>query len=115
MSGANTVTVIDDRTAKVVDSQGRTFTVKTIGAVQRMKLFAAAGPEKSLVDRYLAYCMIGASVTSIDDVPVPFPRSSGEIEAIVGRLDDHGVEAVAEALAALTPKGEEVADAARNL
>ncbi len=112
---SRSVTVLDKRTANVVDSEGRVLKVRTLSAVQRMKLFGAAGPEKSLVDRYMAYSIMAASVVEIDAQLIPFPRSAGEAEAIVNRLDDHGLTAVAQALAALRPEEEDVAAAAENM
>lgn len=39
-----------------------------------------------------------ASVTAIDDIPVPPPSTEAHIEALVARLGDHGLSAIATAL-----------------
>jgi hypothetical protein len=46
--------------------------------------------------------VLACSVTSIDDVPVPAPVNEQQIEAMVARLGDSGITAVA---AALSPEG----------
>ena len=116
------VTVVDARNARVVDSEGRIIEVRKISAVNMMKLYAAAGPEKSEVDRYMGYAILASSVFAIDDKKLPFPRSAGEVESVVANIGEEGLEAVATALKALAAKLEggetgkqEVADAAENL
>ena len=116
------VTVVDARTARVVDSEGRIIEVRKISAVNMMRLYAAVGPEKSEVDRYMGYSILAASVFAIDDRNLPFPRTAGEVEYVVDKIGEEGLEAVATALKALrpTPEGgeagkEEVAGAAENL
>ena len=42
--------------------------------------------------------LIASSVNAIDDVPVPTPVNETQIEAMVARLGDSGISAVAEAL-----------------
>jgi hypothetical protein len=42
--------------------------------------------------------LVACSVIAIDDVPVPSPVNEVQIEAMVGRLGDVGVAAVAEVL-----------------
>jgi len=46
--------------------------------------------------------MLASSVTVIDDIPVPQPSSEIQIEALVGRLGDSGIEAIAQALETLS-------------
>lgn len=48
--------------------------------------------------------LIAASVCEIDDVPVPFPRNRGELDAIMDRLDEEGLLAAVRATAKLTPR-----------
>ena len=42
--------------------------------------------------------LIASSVAAIDDVPVPPPSNEVQIEAMIGRLGDAGVAAIAQAL-----------------
>jgi hypothetical protein len=109
------VTIVDKRTANVVDSEGRLIKVRPISAVQRMRLYGMAGPDQSQVDRYMGYVALAASVMEIDGALIPFPKTVGEAEAVVGRLDDHGMIAVSEALGALAIGQKDVAAAAKNL
>jgi hypothetical protein len=46
--------------------------------------------------------ILASSVTVIDDIPVPQPSSEIQIEALVGRLGDSGIEAIAQALETLS-------------
>jgi hypothetical protein len=43
--------------------------------------------------------LLAASVAAIDDVPVPPPANEAQIEAMVSRLGDDGIAAIANALA----------------
>jgi hypothetical protein len=42
--------------------------------------------------------ILASSVTAIDDVPVPLPSTETQIEALVSRLGDSGIEAIAETI-----------------
>jgi hypothetical protein len=46
---------------------------------------------------------LAASVSAIDDIPVPPPTNEAQIEALVARLGDPGIAAIAEAIAPETP------------
>jgi len=109
------VSVIDDKTATIVDSAGRTIKVRRISALQRMRLFRLVGAADSTNMQVVAYAVLAASVVELDGVPNAFPTSGLAIEAMVDRLDDHGLDAVAGALKAITPDDKEVAAAAQNL
>jgi hypothetical protein len=41
---------------------------------------------------------VAAAVAMIDEIPVPFPVSEANVEALLERLGEHGVEAVGTAL-----------------
>jgi hypothetical protein len=45
-------------------------------------------------------------VTAIDDIPIPSPSTETQIEALVGRLGDSGIEAVAQTIEPLSETGE---------
>lgn len=83
---------------QVVDGTGRKITVRGLTALDKLRIFKAAGPELSLNQAWLAVAVLASSVTAIDDVPIPFPANEAHIEAIVSRLGDGGLEAVAEAI-----------------
>lgn len=98
---APSVTVIDAKTARVVDELGRVLTVKRLSAIEKMKLFKALGETTS--DRYTGFAVLAVSVRDIDGSPVAFPTSTLTIEALVQRLDDEGLAAAGAGLNAVTP------------
>jgi hypothetical protein len=100
------VTVIDDRHAMVKDSAGRLLKVKRLSALDRVRLFRAMGATDSENRMLGSYANTAAAVTEIDGSHVAFPQSSISLDALIQRLDEHGLEAVVLALLALTPKGD---------
>jgi hypothetical protein len=111
---ANRVTIIDERHASVVDSRGRTIKVKRLSALDRIRLFKAMGAVHAENRMAAAYASAAAACTDIDGLPVPYPTSDIQLDAIVGRLDEEGLEAVVNGLAALSPPSEDVAAEARG-
>jgi hypothetical protein len=109
------VTIVSPREATVVDSTGRTIRVKKLSALDRMRLFRVAGPEDSDNRSMMIYFNLAASAVHIAGMDYPFPMTKLQIEGRVQSLDDHGLEAVAVALKALTPTEEDLARAAKNL
>jgi hypothetical protein len=108
------VSLIDDRTAAIRDSKGRTLTVKRLSVVEKMRLAKALG-EHSGNDSYSNFAVVGAAVREFDGSPVPFPMTNLQLEAIVQRLDDAGMEAALEALIAVSaPAQQETLDVAKN-
>ena len=80
------------------DSDGRELVLRRLTSLDRLRLFKAVGPILSQNNAYLGMAMLAASVVAIDTVPVPAPITEGQIEALVGRLGNAGIEAVASAL-----------------
>jgi hypothetical protein len=111
------VTPQKDGTVIVVDPQGRKLKVKKLNALDRMRLYGIAGADNSGNDRFMGYAAIAASVTEIGGEPVMFPESLFQLEALVQRLDEDGIEASARGMQALAKQrdGRDVAAAARNL
>jgi hypothetical protein len=50
--------------------------------------------------------MLAASIIEIDGVPVPMPTTEQQIESIVGRLGDAGLDAIADILVTPDPPPE---------
>ena len=50
------------------------------------------------------FMIAAASVCEIDNVPIPFPRTRGELDSIADRLDEEGIAAALGAYARLQPK-----------
>lgn len=92
--------IIADATASrsITDSGGRRLTVRRLTALDKLRLFKAAGPVLSQNQPWLGMALIAYSVSAIDDVPVPMPINEAQIEATVARLGDVGVSAVAATL-----------------
>lgn len=82
-------------TAEVRDTLGRRLAVRRLNALDKLRLFKAAGPALSHNAPWLGTAVLAASVSAIDDVPVPFPASEAQVEALVARLDEAGLQSVA--------------------
>lgn len=85
-------------TVAVTDEEGRRIEVRRLGALDKLRLFKAAGPQLSQNAPWLGMALLASSVTSLDGIPVPQPASEAGIEALVSRLGDAGLRAVADAL-----------------
>lgn len=83
------------RAGEVTDARGRRITVRRLSALDRMRLFAAAGSELSRNEQWIGIAAIAASCAAIDGDPVPKPASRMQVEALVERLEDDGLEAIA--------------------
>jgi hypothetical protein len=88
----------------VRDTDGRELVLGRLTALDRLRLFKAIGPTLSQNNLYLGMAALAASVKAIDTVPVPMPATEGQVEALVARLGDVGIAAVAAAFAA-EPQG----------
>jgi hypothetical protein len=98
----------------VVDAEGRRLILRQLTALDKLRLFKAAGPTLAHNQPWLGMAILACSVVAIDDVPVPPPINEHQIEALVSRLGDSGIAAAASALAtepALTSQAEMVANA----
>lgn len=79
----------------VVDDKGRVLVVRTIGPRERMRLFKAIGPVNSRNEPYVGTATLAYSVSKIDEDPVPAPANEVQLEVLVDRLGDEGINAVA--------------------
>jgi hypothetical protein len=82
----------------IIDNLGRNLTLRSLSALDKLRLFKAAGPELALNQPWLAMAILASSVTAIDDIPVPQPSNESQIEALVNRLGDAGIEAIAQTI-----------------
>ena len=62
------------------------------------------------IDRRL-FMIVAASVCEIDAVPIPFPRTRGELDSIADRLDDEGIASATKAWVKLHPKRDDSEEA----
>jgi len=85
------------------DNLGRRLTVRRLTALDRLRLFKAIGPELAQNAPYFGMAALATSVIEIDGVPVPQPMTESQLEGLVQRLGDEGIEAVARLLEASEP------------
>lgn len=82
---------------QVKDSLGRSIGIRKIGPLERMRLFKAIGPQNSKNEQYLGIAMLAYSCAEIDGEPVSAPLSEVQMEALVTRLGDEGIDAAGRA------------------
>ena len=95
MTPTETVLASAGARTDVVAADGRKITLRQIHALDRLRLFKAAGPVLAQNQPWLGMAALAWCVTAIDDVPVPTPTNEAQIEALVSRLGDDGIEAIA--------------------
>jgi hypothetical protein len=85
-------------TFQVKDVRGRMLQIKRPGALDRLRLFKALGPNLSVNSPYFGYAMLAMCVVAIDEVPVPQPSTESLMEGLIGRLGDDGLIAIGQGL-----------------
>lgn len=80
---------------ETTDAMGRRLSVRRLTALDKLRLFKAAGPTLSQNHPWLGLATLAACVVAIDDVPVPLPATESQIESLVAKLGDDGIAAVA--------------------
>jgi hypothetical protein len=98
MTPSATIVAKATEARSTVDSLGRRLTLRSLTALDKLRIFKAAGPELALNQPWLAMAILASSVTAIDDIPMPQPSTETQIEALVGRLGDSGIEAIAQTI-----------------
>ena len=83
---------------EVVDAAGRRLALRRMTALDKLRLFKAAGPVLAQNQMWLGMAVLACSVAAIDEVPVPPPGNEAQIEALVQRLGDAGIAAIAAVL-----------------
>lgn len=81
-----------------VEAAGRTIGVRKMQALDRLKMFEVIGAENAKNEPYLGYAALAFHVVSIDGDPVSRPATKLQLEALIQRLGDDGMEAVGETL-----------------
>jgi hypothetical protein len=82
------------KTAEVTDSTGRKISVRRLSPLDRMRLFAIAGKDLSTNTPWMGMAALAVSCVGIDGEQVAKPASKMQIEALVERLGDEGIEAI---------------------
>jgi hypothetical protein len=105
------------RDAMVEDASGRKIGIKKLKPSERMNVMLLVGSEASQNEVYFGHAVLAAAVTSIDGDPVFPPTARSEIDVLVDRLDDEGLEAVGAGYAKhfmASVASDEVRDALKN-
>ena len=98
--------------ATLTAADGRSIAVKRLNPLDRLKLFEVVGAENSRNEQYVGYAALAFLVTAIDGEPVARPANRIQLEALVQRLDDAGMDAVAAHLQAQAGAAEPADEAA---
>lgn len=98
MSPSAAIVVAATSAPSVIDASGRRIALRHLTALDKLRLFKAAGPTLSQNQPWLGMAVLACSVSAIDNVPVPTPANEQQIEAMVARLGDAGIAAIAETL-----------------
>lgn len=88
-----------NQTVTVTDSRGRAIGIKRLNALDRMRLFETIGGANANNEAYLGYATLAYHAVSIDGEHVSRPSSKLQLEGLVSRLDDDGIQAIALAVA----------------
>ncbi len=78
----------------VTDAQGRKITLKKPGILAQYRLVEALGAERADNNRLYMMVMPLTYVAAIDGDPVVLPANYLQMEALIQRLDEAGLEAV---------------------
>lgn len=88
-------------TTDLVDALGRRIEVRRLTALDRLRVFKAAGTTLAANPGWMGLATLAFAVTAIDGVPVPQPASEAQVEALVRQLDDAGLAAISAHIAAV--------------
>ena len=75
--------------------------VRKLTPMMKIRLHELVGPSTSKVDAYMHAAFIAAGVCEIDGDRVPFPTTKLQLEALIERLDEDGLNAAGDASAKL--------------
>jgi hypothetical protein len=97
-SPSQTIVKAANQPVIVTDALGRKIGIKKMKPLDRLKMFEVIGSGNSENQFYLGYASLAYHVTSIDGDPVNRPASKLQLEALVQRLEDEGMDAVAKGI-----------------
>jgi hypothetical protein len=83
-------------------------------ALDRLKMFEVVGADNARNEPYLGYAALAFHVSSIDGEPVSRPTNKIQLEALIQRLGDDGMNAVGEAVQEMLAPREEDAELIKN-
>jgi hypothetical protein len=76
------------------DARGRTIAVKKLKPWDRLKMLEVIGAGQSDNAMYVGYASLVFYVVKIDDEAIARPTSKLQVEALMQRLDDDGLDTV---------------------
>lgn len=79
----------------VTDARGRKITLKKPGILSQFRIVEIVGGELAKNQVYMSMILPLIYVAEIDGDPVLFPASKRELDALIQRLDEDGIETVA--------------------
>lgn len=100
MTPSEAIVATSTSTRTVKDANGRCLSLRQMTALDKLRLFKAAGPDLAQNQPWLGMAMLACSVVAIDGVPVPPATCEQHIESMVSRLGDAGIAAVADVFGA---------------
>ncbi len=99
---------------ELIDAEGRMLQVRKPNVLDRLRLFKAVGPDAAQNEPYLGLALTACAVKFIDGVPVPHPTNEQQIENLILRLGDAGMNAAGTVVAVRDPSPAEVREEAGN-
>jgi hypothetical protein len=98
------------QTVIVSDSAGRKLTLRKPGVLSQYRLIEVIGESN---ERYINMVLPIIFLAEIDGDPVGIPTKKSEVEALLQRLDDHGIKALTDGLVEhfvpATPEADKIA------
>jgi hypothetical protein len=91
-------------TKKGADALGRVITVRRLRPSQKIAVMRMADSDKPEI--YVPL-LVAASVSQINEDMLTFPRSNGELNSVLDRLDQEGLAAAQDAFVALSAPADE--------
>ena len=83
--------------ATITDKRGRVLRLRRIGPLLRVRLYKLMGADNSRNIPLQGHYQMAVSVIQIDDEKIPFPTKEIQIDSLLDRLGDDGLEAIAQA------------------
>ena len=97
-SATEQLTAEANRSHVVTDSTGRRITLQKPGLLAQFRLVKLVGGDTASNRVYMTMILPVTFVVAIDGVPVPTPSTQAHLDALIQRLDEHGLEACANGL-----------------
>lgn len=81
------------KTIEVTDARGRVIKIKKPGPLAQYRLVEIMG-DSAKNQTYMSMVLPLIYVVAIDDEQIPMPTKKMQVEALIQRLDEEGIEAV---------------------